>query len=163
MIFQGGRLLRVISRLARSAERFIRAITDQRSLVPWPHIPQCSFRSKSGLNGGKGVVIAFCMGLGGLGGTAHAACGPKAGAGLGLVSPSFQLPWAKLSTALAKEGSQNGSIAGLWLVTFECDGAVWDVGFDKWRSDETDFELLKAGWRRYGSGSEAKSPPESPN
>jgi len=96
------------------------------------------------------VVIAFRMGLGG---TAHAACGPKAGAGLGLVSPSCLLPWAKLapalSTAPAEEGSQIGSIVGLWLVTFECDGAVWDVGFDQWHSDGTDFEPLKAGWRRY--------------
>jgi hypothetical protein len=61
-----------------------------------------------------------------------------------LVSPSFLLPWAKLapalSTAPAEEGSQNGSIVGLWLVTFECDGAVWDVGFDQWHSDGTDFE-----------------------
>ena len=77
----------------------------------------------------------------------------RAGAGFGLVSPSCQLPWAKLapsvSTAPAEEGSQTGSIVGLWLVTFECDGAVWDVGFDQWHSDGTDFEPLKAGWRRY--------------
>ena len=50
------------------------------------------------------------------------------GAGLGLLPPSFQLPCAKLapalSTAPAEEGSQNGSMVGLWLVTFECDGAV---------------------------------------
>src|SRR6516162_8322517 len=65
----------------------------------------------------------------------------RAGAGFGLVSPSCQLPWAKLapalSTAPAEEGSQIGSIVGLWLVTFECDGAVWDVGFDQWHSDGT--------------------------
>jgi hypothetical protein len=43
------------------------------------------------------------------------------------------------STAPAEEGSQNGSMVGLWLVTFERDGEVWDVGFDQRHRDGTDL------------------------
>jgi hypothetical protein len=30
-------------------------------------------------------------------------------------------------------------MVGLWLVTFERDGEVWDVGFDQWHRDGTDL------------------------
>ena len=43
MIFQGGRLLRVGSRFARSAQRFIRAITAHRSVLPWSQFPTSAF------------------------------------------------------------------------------------------------------------------------
>ena len=79
----------------------------------------------------------------GIGGYCPCGMWPQGRCGARLVSPSFLLPWAKLapalSTAPTEEGSQIGSIVGLWLVTFECDGAVWDVGFDQWHRDGTDL------------------------
>lgn len=34
----------------------------------------------------------------------------------------------------------NNSIVGLWQVTYTVDSAVWDMAFDTWHSDGTEFE-----------------------
>jgi hypothetical protein len=39
----------------------------------------------------------------------------------------------------ANQNDPSGPIVGLWLVTFNADGQVFDQGFDQWHSDGTEI------------------------
>ncbi len=86
----------------------------------------------------RNVAISFvAIGITFVGANANAACGDPAG---GKAKVALKLPFLRQTNGENRQATGNGSIVGLWHVTYEAGGQFLFESFKQWHSDGTELE-----------------------